>query len=140
MSTDIFHITPVVLHDDDGYWLASYNVTSKKLAVVRFHYWPCGSNRMTNAAQHVVNFLRESGLNCQGYWDGYVGVEVCNRWNSDPSLNYGEGDPIDGAETIALEQLISEQLDFLEKHCEFVPWPPADVLDKIQHEENQNPS
>jgi hypothetical protein len=54
---------------------------------------------------------------CRGYWEGYVGVEVCNRWN---------GDPIDEAETIALEQLIAEQPDFLEKNCEFVGWPPTD--------------
>jgi hypothetical protein len=127
MSTKFFHITPVVLHDDDGYWLASYNAVTRKLAVVRFHYWPCGSNRKTNAAQQVVNFLRESGLNCQGYWEGYVGVEVCNRWNDAPSLQDENADPVEGAETIALEQLIAEQPAFLEKNCEFVGWPPQNL-------------
>jgi hypothetical protein len=126
MFIQTFPITPVVLHDDDGYWLASHNSTTKQLNVVRFHYWLCRSSRKTNAAQQVVNFLRLSGLDCRGYWDGYVGVEVCNRWNDAPSLQDDGGNPIEGAETIALEQLIAEQPDFLEKHCEFVIWPPAD--------------
>lgn len=120
-------ITPVVLHDDDGYWLASYNLETRQLAVVRFHYWPCKSNRKTNAAQQVVNFLQVAGLKCQGYLEGYVGVEVCDRWNSDASLQDPDGNPIEGAETIALEQLISEQDDFLEKHCEFINWPPSNL-------------
>lgn len=111
-------IDPVVLSDEDGYWLASYNWEIQKLAVVGYHYWPCGSDRMTNAAQKVVCFLRVSGLTCEGYWEGFVGDMVCERLNADSDLQDVEGNPVDGAEGTALERLINENFNFLQD----LPW------------------
>jgi len=116
-------IDPVMLNDKDGYWLASYNWDAKTLAVVGYHYWPCGSDRITNAAQKVVCFLRASGLTCEGYWSGFVQDMVCDRWNADGDLTYlsdGELEHVEGAETIALEQLIGDDSNFLQNNCEFV--------------------
>lgn len=107
-----------MLNDEDGYWLASYNWDIQKLTVVGYHYWPCGSNRMTNATQKVVCFLRASGLTCEGYWEGFVGDMVCDRWNADSDLQDDEGNPIDGAEGVALERLIYENPNFLQD----LPW------------------
>ncbi len=72
-------IDPVMLNYEDGYRLASYNWDTQTLVVVGYHYWPCGSDRMTNAAQKVVCFLRASGLTCEGYREGFVGDMVCER-------------------------------------------------------------
>lgn len=116
-------IDPVMLGDENGYWLASYNRDAEKLAVVGYHYWPCDSDRMTNAAQKVVCFLRASGLTCEGYWNSFVHDMVCDRLNADGDLTYlsnGELEPIKGAETIALERLINENPNFLQDNCEFV--------------------
>lgn len=111
-------IDPVMLNDEDGYWLASYNWDTRKLNVVGYHYWPCGSNRMTNAAQKVVCFLRASGLTCEGYWEGFVGDMVCDRWNADSDLQDADGNPLGGAEGTALERLIDENPNFLQE----LPW------------------
>lgn len=124
---DRFLVTPVILHDDDGYWLASYNEIMGELNVIGFHYCEDVSEHKSNVAPSFVNFLRDSKVDCRGYWEGYVGDEVCDRCNDNLRLQDENGDPIDGAETIALEQLIAEQPDFLEKNCEFVIWPPADL-------------
>ncbi len=113
-------IDPVMLNDEDGYWLASYNWETRKLVVVGYHHWPCGSGRMTNAAQKVVCFLRASGLVCEGYWNGFAENMVCDRWNADSDLHDGAGNPVDGAETLALERLIAEHGNFLQDTCEFV--------------------
>lgn len=127
MLNDTFFVTPVILHDDDGYWLASQNEITGELNVIGFHYCEDILEHKSNVAPSFVCFLKPSGVDCRGYWEGYVGDEVCERWNENPRLQDEEGNPIDGAETIALEQLIAEQPDFLEKNCEFVIWPPADL-------------
>lgn len=112
-----------MLDDDDGYWIASYNADSKEVCVEGFHFWPCKSDRTSNAAQKLTNFLYVAGFKCSGYWRGYVGIEVCERWNRDDDLNV-DGDPIDGSETMALERLIEEDPNFVENNCEYVKWIP----------------
>ena len=113
-------IDPVMLNDEDGYWLASYNWDTRKLNIVGYHFWPCGSDRMTNAAQKVVCFLRESGLTCAGYWEGFVGDMVCDRWNADEDLHDADGNPLEDAEGAALRRLINENSSFSQDICEFV--------------------
>lgn len=113
-------IDPVMLADEYGYWLASHNWDTRKLVVVGYHHWLCGSDRMTNAAQKVVCFLRASGLVCEGYWNGFVENMVCDRWNADSDLHDEAGSPVDGAETLALERLIAERTNFLQDTCKFV--------------------
>jgi hypothetical protein len=127
MLADTFFVTPAILHDDDGYWLASHNEITGELSVVGFHYCEDILEHESNVAPSFVSFLIASGIDCRGYWEGYVGDEVFERCNDNPRLRDENDDPIDGAETIALEQLITEQPDFLEKNCEFVIWPPADL-------------
>jgi hypothetical protein len=127
MLNDTFFVTPVILHDNDGYWLASYNEITEGLKIVGFHYCENDLDHTTNIAPNVICFLRASGVYCRGYWEGYVGDEVWDCWNDNPALQDEAGDPLDGAETIALEQLIADQPDFLEKNCEFVVWPPEAV-------------
>jgi hypothetical protein len=126
MLGDISVITPVVLHDDDGYWLASHNLATGELRVVGFNYEE--TYPLVTTGHKMVMFLRASGSDCQGFWEGFVGDEVCRRWNREPSLQDYDGNPIGGAETIALELLIAEQHDFLEKNCEFVVWPGEDSM------------
>jgi hypothetical protein len=124
---DTIQIMPVILHDNAGYWLASRDEITGELKVVGFHFCDDILDHEMNVAPSFVCFLRASGVYCRGYWEGYVGDEVCDCWNDNPALQDENGDPIDGAETIALEHLIAQQTDFLEKNCEFVIWPPADL-------------
>lgn len=107
-------IDPVMLNDEDGYWLASYNWDTKKLTVAAYYFWPCKSDRKSNAAQKVVCFLRASGLTCEGYWEGFVCNMVCDRWNADSDLQDEEGNPLGGAEGNALQRLIDENPNFLQ--------------------------
>ncbi len=111
-------IDPVMLNDEDGYWLASYNWDIKKLAVVGYHFWPCGSDRTSNAAQKVVCFLRATGFTCEGYWEGFVGNMVSDCWSADSDLQDEGENPICGAEGIALRRLVDENPNFLQE----LPW------------------
>lgn len=78
---------------------------------------------MNNAAQKLTKFLYIAGFKCSGYWRGYVGEAVCDRWNEDDDLNI-DGNPIDGSEGMALERLIEEDPTFVENNCEYVKWIP----------------
>lgn len=59
-------------------------------------------------------------MTCEGYWSGFVENMVFDRWNGDSDLHDAAGDPVDGAETVALERLIDENPSFLHDTCEFV--------------------
>jgi hypothetical protein len=76
-----------------------------------------------------------SGFNCRGYWEGYVDMMVHDRLYQDIDLQDEEYDYdlIDGAETIALEQIISEEPNFLQDHCSFILWlwPPDEYLPNL---------
>lgn len=55
-------IDPVILSDEGGYWLASYNWGMKELTVFNYYFQIYSPNRTTNAAQKAVRSLRASGL------------------------------------------------------------------------------
>jgi hypothetical protein len=126
MTWDIFSITPVVLYDNDGFWLASHNPITGELSLAGYYFRD--SYPEENAAHQVITFLQASGMDCQGFWEGYIGDAVCDRWNSELDLQDKEGDPIAEAETKALELIIAEKNNFLEEYCEFVAWPPEDSI------------
>ena len=114
-------VQPILFEDDDGYWLAFYDSLREGIDILSWHYWARNVTEIENIANSIVYALHHVGIECYGYWRGYVGDEVCNRWNDDRDLHIDEdGNPIDGAETIALERLIAENTDFLQDRCYFV--------------------
>ena len=121
LEIDSDHIQLVMFEDEDGYWSALYDLLSQEVNLFGWHYWPDGKDDGDNIVENSVCFLHHAGIGIYGYWRGFVGDEVCDRWNMDEDLQEGDdGHPIDGAETIALERLIEENADFIESRCEFI--------------------
>jgi hypothetical protein len=61
MLTDTFFVMPVILHDDDGYWLASRDEMTGELNVVGFHYCEDILEHESNVAPSFVSFLITNG-------------------------------------------------------------------------------
>jgi len=109
-----------MFEDQDGYWIGLYNLSRQKVQVLSYYYWPEGKDYGQNILQTIVHYLYCAEVECYGYWRGYIGDEVGDRWNDDEDLQENGGNPIEGAESIALERLIEEDASFVENHCEFV--------------------
>ena len=112
-------IYPVMLDEANGYHLLSYNSKTKELYFIGWEGWLNYKVREGNLAQKVVPFLESIGIPCYGYWYGYVGEKVAERWSTDNNLNV-DGEPQGNAEYEALECLITEDPNFIENNCQFI--------------------